>query len=255
MEKKFRFNNVGILCATLIFAASAWAGQITVTVENLSPGNGTLITPVWIGFHNGSFDTFNAGSAASGNLEMLAEDGSPAGISGSFTGDVDGVIFGPGNPPVFHPGETGMVQFNVDMSSDVYLSFLSMVIPSNDAFIGNDDPMAYKIVDNGVFTPMVINVMGSSVWDAGTEINDEIPANTPVLGQAAPNTGITENGLIRPHAGFIPGGNVLTAFPGADFTAPGYDLARITVTPEPASMILLGLGGLTAIRSKRRLNR
>ncbi len=238
-----------------------WSEMLHIKVENLSPGDGTRMTPVWVGFHDGSFDAFDAGSAASGNLQMLAEDGDPSGISGSFTGQVDGVVLGPvtvpGQPPIYHPGEVGMLSLDVDTSSDVYFSFLSMVIPSNDAFIGNDNPMAWKIVDNGMVTPLDIVVMGSMVWDAGTEVNDEVPANTPLLGQAAPDTGLDENGLVRQHGGYLVDGNVLNAFPGADFTASGYQVARITVVPEPASIALIVMGALSlnAKRLRRKQSR
>jgi hypothetical protein len=100
----------------------------------------------------------------------------------------------------------------------------------------------------------VIDVFGSSVWDAGTEFNDEIPANTPLLGQAAPNTGTTQGGVVQLHGGFLPGGNVLTGFPGADFTAPGYRVAQISiapVVPEPTSLLLVAMG-TTLVGLRRR---
>jgi hypothetical protein len=231
---------------------------VQITVENVAPADGVRITPLWFGIHDGSFDAFDAGSAASAQLEMLAEDGDPSGISGSFAGVTDGVVFGPvtapGQPPIYHPGETGSVTVDVDPSTDLYLSFLSMVIPSNDAFIGNDDPTAYQISQGGVFQPLVIDVFGSSVWDAGTEFNDEIPANTPLLGQTVPNTGTTQGGLVQFHGGFLAGGNVLTAFPGADFTAPGYQVAQIRiapVVPAPASLLLVAMG-TTLVGMRRR---
>ena len=253
MEKKLNFNVIGIFSVALMLAANSWAGQITVKVENLAPGNGTIHSPVWVGFHDGSFDTFDAGVAAPGYIEMVAEDGNTSGIQSSFTGLADGVIVESINSGPFHPGDMGMLTFDFDTSSDVYLSFLSMVVPSNDAFIGNDDPMAFQIVDNGVFTPLVIDVPGAWVWDAGSEVNDEIPANTGGLAQTSPNTGTTEGGVVRFHDGYIDGGNILAAVPGGDFTASGYNVARITVTPEPTSLVLLGLGGLSAIRSRRRV--
>lgn len=55
-----------------------------------------------------------------------------------------------------------------------------------------------------------------------TEVNDEEAANVPLLGQETPNTGVDENGVVTSATGFIPGGPVLTAFPGADFTVDGY---------------------------------
>jgi len=68
-----------------------------------------------------------------------------------------------------------------------------MVIPSNDAFWANDNPTAYPIFDGeGNLIPRSFRIYGSAVYDAGTEVNDEIGANTAFLAQAAPNTGTTE---------------------------------------------------------------
>ena len=235
----------GFLAATSLVSIS-FAEMIQVRVENISPGNGTRITPVWVGFHDGTYDNFDRGSAASSALELLAEDGMPTGIVSNFSGIENGVIFGPvtvpGQPPIYHPGEYAMMDFEIDTSSDVYFSFLSMVIPSNDAFIGNDDPMSFKIVDNGQVMPLEIIVYGKDIWDAGTEVNDELVSHTPFLGTPAVGAGTTESGIVMPHEGFIATGNVLTAFPDADFTASDYQVARITVVPEPASLTIISLG-------------
>lgn len=235
---------IAAILALLLATTAAQAAGVRVTVENLAPNNGLSITPVWVGFHYGTFDTFDAGSLASADLERLAEDGNPGPISGSFTGVSDGVIFGPGAPPVYHPGESASDVFNLNPASDLYFSFLSMAIPSNDAFIGNDDPLAYQISSGGSFQDQTIDIFGSMLWDAGTEFNDEIPANTPLLGQAVPDTGVPTLDPIALHGGFIPGGNILTAFPNADFTAPGYQIARIKVEaiPAPGSLMLAALG-------------
>jgi len=79
-------------------SGGALAQSVTVTVENLAPSNGTFITPVWFGFHDGSFDLFNVSEAASPELERLAEDGQIDPLSMSFLGGgagrVDGRIAG-----------------------------------------------------------------------------------------------------------------------------------------------------------------
>ena len=49
--------------------------KLRVTVENLAPKQGIGLAPFWIAFHDGSFDVFNEGEAASSALEFLAEDG------------------------------------------------------------------------------------------------------------------------------------------------------------------------------------
>ena len=46
--------------------------QVRVIIENRSPENGILLTPLWVGFHDGSFDLFDTGTTASRALEALA---------------------------------------------------------------------------------------------------------------------------------------------------------------------------------------
>ena len=116
-----------------------------------------------------------------------------------------------------------------------------MVIPSNDAFIANDDPQEIPLFDeHGQLIERIGDnahiVGGDEVWDAGTEVNDEIPGNTAALAQAAPNTGVTENGVVTRHPGFLGSlglggvlGNILAAHPGGDFTVPGTQILRIEI--------------------------
>lgn len=207
--------------------------QVTVSIENLAPTNGTRLTPVWVGFHNGEFDTFDGGSAASLALESLAEDGNNAPLSEDFNasgfGDVDGTV---GAAPI-QPEETVEQSFTVNTADGQYFSFASMVLPSNDTFVGNGNPEAYLLFnDAGKFVGSDILVLGSEAYDAGTEVNDELPANTAFFGQAAPNTGVDEDGVVRLSEGFLPAseGGILAAadFVNADFTAAGYQFARIT---------------------------
>jgi len=251
----------------LLFTAAALIALITstvhaisikVTVENLAPVSGNLLTPVWVGFHDGSFDLYDIGTSATPGLERLAEDGNTTPLSGEFLGSGAGLVDGtlPGGP--LAPGDTATQVFNLDgnLSTSRYFSYASMVIPSNDAFVANGNPMAFNIFSaGGSFLGADFIVLGTAVLDAGTEVNDEIPANTAALDQAAPNTGTTENGTIQMHPGFILDGNILDAFPNADFTVPGYQVARITVTrvPEPITLALysLGLAGLGFSRRNR----
>ena len=132
--------------AVFCFCTYAQSQDLRVTVENLSTNEGLFLTPVWIGFHDGSFDSYDQGSPASMGLERLAEDGTVADISAEFqaaapTGD-ESVVFGPGGfggAPVLDPGEVAVEDITVD-SANRFFSYASMVIPSNDAFIGNGDP-------------------------------------------------------------------------------------------------------------------
>ncbi|MGB3511132.1 MAG: spondin domain-containing protein [Microcoleaceae cyanobacterium] len=221
---------------------------VTVTIENSAPENGAFFSSTWAAFHDGSFDIFNPGEAGEAFLEGLAEDANTADITTAFADSGAGVqqtIPGPtGDLNDFISGDTASAQFIVDDGSDRYFSYGSMILPSNDAFIANGDPVAFEIFDedgNFVLEDDII-VSGARVWDAGTEVNDEIPENTAALGQAAPNTGEDENGTVELHPGFIGSvregsdelGNILSSddFSEADFTTENdgedYQIARIS---------------------------
>ena len=246
------------------FASFAGAEMIEVTVENLAPRYGTYQTPFWVGFHNGGFDVFDLGAEASTELERLAEDGNADPLrtlfAGSGMGAADGLV-APGGP--FAPGDIASMTF--DLSGDDpnarYLSFASMVIPSNDAFVGNDDPMSYAIFDDdGDFIGADFFIAGSAILDAGTEVNDEIPENTAFFGQTMPDTGMDEDGVVHMHPGYLgsygnPGDSQSILgdpmFAGADFTLPDYPVARVTVVPAPGALALIGLAGLAGARRRR----
>jgi len=218
---------------------------VTFTIENVAPEEGAFFSPTWVGFHDGSFDVFSSGEEASENfpfLEALAEDGNTAGITAAFADNGTGVqdtIFGPASPPITS-GDSVSVELALDPNSDRYFSYASMILPSNDAFIANGNPFAYEIFDeNGNFVATDIIITGDDdVWDAGTEVNDEIPENLAGLAQVEPNTGEDENGIIELHPGFIGSlregsdelGNILDAIPDGDFTIPDYEIARFSFT-------------------------
>jgi len=82
------------------------------------------------------------------------------------------------------------------------------------------------------------------VRDAGTEVNDEEPANTAFFGQQTPDTGVDEFGVIltQPNAPDIvrfrainDGGNILAdeRFAMGDFSVAGYPLVKISFRAEP----------------------
>jgi len=246
--------------------ASAAPVNVTVSIENLSPIGGSALTPFWTGFHDGSFDLYNMGEAASIGLERIAEDGNTGPLSMSFQGAnpgfVDGTIIADQGIPPILPGETATATFTVDNLSELnrYFSYAAMVLPSNDAFVANGDPLAHPLFNSsGEFIAQNFFIAGSEVLDAGTELNDELPENTAFFGQQTPNTGVDENGVVTLHPGFNPvgSGGILDSpdFPNADFTADGYPVAFISFTvsevPTPGTVGLMGLAGLAAVRRRR----
>ena len=227
------------LTLAILVAGPAAAVEVTVTIENLAPANGNFLTPFWVGFHDGTFDVYDLGAPASSDLERLAEDGNTGPLSAAFltsnAGIVDATIPGPAGP--IAPGEVATLTFDLEPTAgdSGYFSYASMVIPSNDAFVANGTPDAHAVFDElGNFVGGSFVVAGAEVRDAGTEVNDELPANTAFFGQAAPDTGVVEGGTVQVHPGFMPAGNggILDdpMFAAADFTQPGYQIARITLS-------------------------
>lgn len=246
----FSMPNYQVLRITISSAMT----PVRLTVKNKAPADGIFLTPLWAGFHDGSFDVFDSGSAASMELERLAEDGSIGGLSDLFLASqstgVDGIVMDPdGFPgaPLFDPGSASSLTLELDPMANPYFSYASMVIPSNDAFIGNDSPMAHRLFnEEGEFVgPVSFTVMGSHVLDAGTEDNTETDA--AFFDQSAPDTGVTSNGVVSMHPGLngsvgnpaATPQNILGGTNGAgiffdpiaaDFSAAGYEVAEITIS-------------------------
>lgn len=259
--------------ALAIASSVTQAAMIEVEFENTSPTGGVFFTPLWVGFHNGGFDTFDVGSAASSELERLAEDGSAMPLGAALTAGqssaIGSVITSPGGfpgAPVFDPGESASAVFNLDATDNRFLSFASMLIPSNDGFIGNDDPLELFNISGDFVGDIVLSFFGSDVLDAGTEDNTELAA--AFLNQTAPDQGTaTIGGSISSHPGFLASGNILGGTNGfatfdpvlADFARNGgiNEIARITISqvtevsePASAALMLLGVAGLVAGRKR-----
>ncbi|WP_086933557.1 spondin domain-containing protein [Agarilytica rhodophyticola] len=191
--------------------------SVVITVKNDAPSKGTSLTPFWLGMHDGSFDTFDENTAlgdtaANPNLvpapavERVAEDGNTELISKEFS------LLQPRSPQatlvsksaLLNPGEMASITLNVNPLEDRFFSYASMIIPSNDAFIANENPMAHQLFDEyGYFIAEDFNVIGKDIVDAGTEANDEITTNIAYLEQILDNTGTPENNVVGKHPGLL----------------------------------------------------
>ena len=265
-----------LLALPVVIAATgtADAAQVRVTVENLSPAGGVSVTPLYAFFHTG-FDAFDAGSAASAGVEQLAELGSPTTVRAerlaAEPGSAGGVIASPAGPPPIEPGETAERVFTLDPMQHRYFSYLSMVVPTNDLFIGNGNPFAHMLFDaGGAFAgPLSITVFGSAVWDAGTEVNDLFDGGAFVAGVDAtggtPEGGTVSLFLSQPgSAAYLDSLIGVTAANGQTITRTfGADdaLVRISVAavpapvPVPAALPLLAsaLAGMGIVARRRRV--
>ncbi|MEM8911081.1 MAG: spondin domain-containing protein [Planctomycetota bacterium] len=247
------------------------AQNVRITVENIGtvqvPNVATSTTSVFAGFHDGSFDLFDVGSAASAQLEMLAEDGDNSGLQTLFdpTGITGRSI---GNIPLF-PGNSGFEDFTIDLNSpsSQRLVLATMLLPSNDVFLSSGDPDAFDLTNlsNG---PVEFTL--NRLYDAGTEVNDfATSAGNGVLGvsggQGGPNIGLDENGTVQ-FIGTIQadgtvidgGGQVIDPFANyanlpANFS-PSLSPIRVTVTavPEPTAGLAVGVFAVGLLARRRR---
>jgi hypothetical protein len=246
------------LAALALGVGAQAATMIEVRVETLGPVG---LAPAIAGFSNGSFDIFDTGSVASGALEDLAETGSPAGFSPTNGGPVFGPGVGPGSPPIFGPsGAMASTIFSVDDGNGMF-NIASMVLPSNDWFIGNADAFDVSSL-LGASSGTSLSFDLSNVYDAGTELEDFdfSPGNGLIgitnPGGGAADFGTDQNGVISLVTGPDPFGSFANIAPGgfdttaADFT--GGPVARVTLTvvPEP-SAAALGFIGAIAIAGRR----
>ena len=196
--------------ATMIglLAGPVSAATLQITVTHQGQPDGFALTPLYSAFHDGNFDAFSAGSAASNGVETIAELGDfsalPPERLAASPGSTAGVVFGgtPAAPSPIFGGDTATLEISIDdPTQQRFFTFLSMVVPTNDLFIGNDDPTAIEIFDvGGLFLgEQVITLTGSDIYDAGTEVNDPAVGPAFVAGIDA-TLGGEEGGVVQ--AGF-----------------------------------------------------
>ncbi|MGB7405877.1 MAG: spondin domain-containing protein [Pacificimonas sp.] len=265
MRRSKKLILAGMVSAAGFAAAGADARPVdlTVTIENLSPTDSISFAPLRFGFGNGSFDAFDIGTEANAAITSIAEGGTGTDWLPAFAAaDPDAIIASSSGPLL--PGAAQEVgTFRVDTEENRFFTFANMVIPSNDLFLGNDNPMAFNLFDvNGNLQIFDITQTASQIWNNGSEVAD--PANAAFV-QGGNNAARTlENGLIE--FAF----DELLAFNGVT-TAAGYvfqtqigssdEIFRISFkavdVPEPAALApfatglaLLGIGAFA-----RRLRR
>lgn len=299
---------VAAAAAIIAGPAAATTLRVTVTHDNGTP---LFITPLYTAFHDENFDAFNVNEAASAGLELLAETGMAGLIAQERVGnfplerpefDMDSVgaaleadagpgpIFsgfvgpGIGNPAAQTASNTF---FDIDGSEMPFFTFLSMILPSNDTFIGRDqavrlfDDDGNFIGDSAGDTTRTINVTGLDIFDAGTEVNDATTTGGAAFVQGADiAAGAAEGGVVTQsddntlaafaNVGLAPPptpGNLigtLGAVPDAiDFFSDRANFNLVTITiedisevPLPAGNLLLlsalGMGGIAARRKAKK---
>jgi hypothetical protein len=161
---------LGASALSLLAANSVQAAQISVTLTNLT--GGMHFTPRLLVAHTADVDMFEVGSPASTGLATIAEGGDVSVLAGALDATPDNnshETFG----GLLAPATVSAV-YTFETDDHPYLSMASMLLPTNDAFVGLD---SWAIPT----TPGTYHVY-LNAYDAGTEANDEIVNGGGALG-------------------------------------------------------------------------
>ena len=202
-----------VLLTAVAASAESSAATYKVTIKNLTKGQ--PLTPPVVATHAEGVHIFTVGQAAGPELQGVAENGNLDPLVKALsntTGVSDVVVAVAGEPPPLLPGES--VSFTIEAGEGAqFLSFVSMLICTNDGFAGLDSLQ----LPDGMEGSITVNAAG---YDAGTEINTEdfadlvppCPALTGVesmvQGSGESNPALAEGDVIRPHPG-VQGGHDL----------------------------------------------
>ena len=118
------------------------------------------------------------------------------------------------------------MSIRVDLNQEGYISVASMLVNTNDAFVGESGLSLKSLAVGDTFT------MNMNVWDSGTELNDELAETIPgpAGGGEGFNSDRNDTDVVSFHSGVISqdDGLATSALSGNHrFLNPG---ARITIT-------------------------
>ena len=268
MSSNHKLSVAGVLSLLLASGSAAQAVQVRVTVENLAPANSISLAPFRFGFGNGTFDAFDnnqpafllgAASIADAPIVTIAEGGSGSAWFPAFQsaepnadlGSVTGPVIGP-----FLPGQTNSAIFEIDPTNR-FFTFGTMVVPSNDHFLGNASPTAFEVFDAGgnlVLSSFTENA--SRIWDAGSETQN--PANAAFLVGGVNDQRENENLPVTFNFANLAAFNGLTTAAGYTFDSSllsaDTPVLRVSfaVVPEPGSLGIVSFGGIAVVAGRRR---
>ena len=209
---------LGVALGALALAPAALARDYEVTITNLTSGQ--PLTPPVIASHHGKHAVFAVGQQASVGVREIAENGNSAPLLAQLDADPFGEFFDfteSGSGPLVPPGVPGDAMFDQQVTLELEagrkfnrLSFVSMLICTNDGFTGVDGLKLPSAKDRS-------KTVLTNGYDAGTEINTEdyadiVPPCQDLIGDSSgePGTGVSdpalaEGGVIAHHDG-IQGG-------------------------------------------------
>ncbi len=193
------------ICGSLLLSSAAFAGDkrmFEVTITNISKGE--IFTPILVASTHSGFKLFKTGQPASIELETIAEGGNNVPLSdyllnGHHALDTASATGG------LLPGASLTLKVKMNDYFN-HITVTSMLVPTNDGFFAVNSKRGPK--EGHTIT------LESPVYDAGTELNDELCVNIP--GPACGGEGFNADrdsgeGYVYIHSGIQGNGGLSTA--------------------------------------------
>ncbi len=215
-------------------AAKAPVATYEVTIDNLTAGQ--PMTPPVVATHRAATGIFTVGQPASFALKEIAENGNLAPMIAQLGADKHVSDSVAAAAPLVPAGLAGSAMFGDSVTLTLtaskgakFLSFVSMLVCTNDGFTGVNSLRLPKDVGDSV-------VVNSAGYDAGTEVNTEdfadivahcqefVGVSSGDPGTSTSNPALAEGGVIHHHPGIAGGADLVPAIHG--WTDP---VAEITV--------------------------
>jgi sugar lactone lactonase YvrE len=217
--------------------------EFLVTVTNLTPGQ--PFTPPLVALHQPEVEVFSVGEPATDAVRELAENGNldPLVERVGATPEVRAAAVGDAPlVPRADPGETGNPYYaTLALSADesaTHLTFLGMLVATNDGFVGLDTvELPAEVAES--------RTLYAAAYDAGTEQNTERfedlvpPAQSLIQGGEA--TGgttesdpeIAEDDVVRPHPGIGGDGDLSPEVYGWDGPVAAVHVEKVASGEDP----------------------
>ncbi len=206
-----------------------------ITINNLTSGQ--PLTPPVVATHRRPVKVFEVGKAASFEVKEIAENGNVMPLADALKANkhvfASKVAAPSGSDPVPILHDGGTLNFQISASPPAkYLSFVSMLICTNDGFTGLDAKRLPKKVGNSV-------TVYTDAYDAGTEFNTEDFANmvppcqglvkimSDDAGTGTSDLELAEGGVITHHAGILGGNDLVPEVHGWTTDEP---VAKVVIT-------------------------
>ncbi|MBE9568018.1 MAG: spondin domain-containing protein [Proteobacteria bacterium] len=178
---------------------------ISYEVSVINATNNQPISPVAVITHNAGYSLWSIGSAASTELEYIAEGGSNSQLMDSLDSEDATAVSGKG---AIGPGGSETISITAGASEQTRITVLGMLVNTNDAFSG------IRSVDVSALASGESISLNASVYDAGTEINSESSGTMP--GPADGGEGFNAarsdtSNIVRYHGGVVSADDGLSA--------------------------------------------